>query len=101
MVQNVIFLSIVVASLSFTITETKLFLPLREWAKEKNRFFGDLLCCGYCLGHWIAFVLAAVYRPRVFDFWRPLDYFLTALCIAWLGGIQWVLMSLLMKNADK
>jgi hypothetical protein len=98
---KIVYLSIITASLSFTVTETKLFKPLREWVKERNHFLGDLLCCGYCLGHWAAFALVAVYRPCVFDFWRPLDYFLTALVIAWLAGTQWVVMCLLMQKTGK
>jgi hypothetical protein len=30
-----------------------------------------------------------------------LDYFLTALVIAWLGGMQWIIMCLLMQKAGK
>ena len=40
----------------------------------------------------MAFGLVAVYKPKLFEFWWPLDYFLTALVIAWLSGIRWALM---------
>jgi hypothetical protein len=98
---NVIYLSLVTASVSFTLTETKLFLPIREWIKEHNSFLGELLTCGYCFAHWIAFLLVAIYRPRLFDFWWLLDYFLTALVIAWLAGFQWVVMCWLMDKLGK
>ncbi|WP_096893388.1 DUF1360 domain-containing protein [Candidatus Scalindua japonica] len=98
---NVICLSFVTASISFTITETKVFKSLREWAKSKNAFFGELISCGYCLGHWIAFGLVAIYQPKLFELWHILDCFLTALVIAWLAAFQWVLMCWFMKNADK
>ncbi len=93
-------LSLVTASISFTVTEMKLFRPLREWAAKKLPW-GELLSCGYCFGHWVAFGLAAVYRPRLFTVWWPLDYLLTALVIAWLSGIQWVLMCIVMQKAGK
>ena len=49
----------------------------------------------------MAFALTAIYRPRLFEMWWPLDYFLTALVIAWLSGIQWVLMCYVMEKAKK
>lgn len=94
-------LSLVTASISFTVTETKLFAPLREWSKKKNTFFGELLSCGYCFGHWVALTLVAVYRPLLFHAWWPLDYFLTALVIAWLAAFQWAVLCWLMENAGK
>jgi|UniRef100_UPI0040573A56 hypothetical protein len=99
--QTAIYLSFITASISFTVTETKLFKRLREWVKERNAFFGELLHCGYCFGHWVAFALVAIYQPKVVAAWPPLDYFLTALLIAWFSGIQWVLMCWVMAKAGK
>jgi hypothetical protein len=79
----------------------KLVLPLREWVKKHNSFLGELLSCGYCLGHWFAFALVAIYRARLFESWWLLDYFLTALVIAWLSAFQWIVLCCLMKKADK
>jgi len=64
-------------------------------------FLGIFFSCGYCLGHWVAFALVAIYRPRLFEFWWLLDYFLTALVIAWLAAFQWIIMYWLMKLAGK
>jgi len=36
--KAVIYLSLVTASIPFTVAEMKLFLPLREWIKGKNAF---------------------------------------------------------------
>ena len=99
--DQIIRLSIVTASVAFTITETKLFLPFREGVAKRSRFFGKLIHCGYCTGHWIAFVLVAVYQPRLFECWWLLDYFLTALAIAWLAAFQWILMCWMMKMVEK
>jgi hypothetical protein len=101
MIELSVLLSLVTASVSFTVAETKLFLPLRERMKNKSAFFGELLSCGYCFGHWFAFVLVAVYRPLLFHVWRPLDYFLTALVIAWLAAFQWAVLCWLMEKAGK
>jgi hypothetical protein len=102
--KTILYLSMVCASISFTVTETKLFKPLREGLKKKLPFLGDLFSCGYCFGHWVAFALVAVYRPRLFAAaasWWWLDYFLTALVMAWLSGLQWALMCWLMDKAGK
>ena len=97
----VIYLSFVTASISFTVTETKIFKPFRFCLKKKSAFLGDLFSCGYCFGHWVAFALVAVYQHRLFESWWLLDYFLTALVIAWFSGLQWALMCWLMEKASK
>jgi len=99
--EKVIYLSFVTASLSFTVTETKIFMPVREWVKGKNSFWGELLSCGHCFGYWVAFIIVLIYQPRLFEFWWPLDYFLTAIVIAWLSSFQWVFMCWLMEKAGK
>jgi hypothetical protein len=101
MIEKVICLSFVTGSISYTFTETKLFRPLRDWTKNQNHFFGELFGCGYCVGHWVAFGLVAIYRPKLFETWWLMDYFLTALTIAWLSAFQWVLMCWFMNKAGK
>jgi hypothetical protein len=99
--EQVVWLSLVTASVAFTFCETMLFAGLRDWVKERSAWLGKLACCGYCLGHWVAFVLVAIYRPRLFAGWWPLDYFLTALVIAWLAAFQWATLCWLMGRAEK
>jgi hypothetical protein len=98
---QVILLSFVTASVSFTVAEMKIFAPFREWIKLKSSLLGELFTCGYCLGHWVAFILVAIYRPRLFQFWWVLDYFLTALIIAWLATFQWVILCWLFRKTEK
>ena len=100
MVLKVFLLSMVTASISFTVAEMKLFEPLRR-RMPKESFWAELLSCDYCLGHWVAFALVAIYRPRLFEFWWLLDYFLTALVIAWLSAFQSVSLCWLMEKAGK
>ncbi len=97
----ILYLSLVTASISFTVTETKAFQPVRGWTKSKNRFLGELVSCGYCFGHWIAFALVAIYQPKLFELWWLLDCFLTALVIAWFAAFQWALMCILMEKSGK
>lgn len=90
------------ASVSYSVTETKLFRPLRQRIRARSAFLGELFSCGYCLGHWVAFSLVAIYQPRLFEsWWLLLDYFLTALAVSWLSAVQWVLMCLLMSTTNK
>jgi hypothetical protein len=84
----ILYLTFVVASVSFTITETKLFLPFREFLRLRSEFLYNLFCCSYCIAHWLAFILVFIYQPRLLYFWAPLDYFLTAIVIVWLAIFQ-------------
>jgi hypothetical protein len=99
--EEVLYLSLATASISFTVTETKIFSSLREWLRVKSTIMGDLFSCGYCLGYWVAFGLTAIYQPRLFQTLRWLDYFLTALVIAWIAACQWAVMCWLMKKAER
>ncbi len=99
--DQVLYLSLVTAAVSFSVTEMKPFVPVREWARATNSLLGELLSCGYCFGHWVAFVLVAIYQPRLFVFWWPLDYLLTALVVAWLSAFQWLLMCWFMEWVAK
>jgi hypothetical protein len=99
--EHIALLSVVTASIAFTITETKLFAPLREWVRRSSSFWGEMVACGYCFGHWLAFALVAVYRPRLFHAWWVVDYFLTALVIAWLAALQWAVLCWIMVKIGK
>jgi len=97
--KEVIYLSFATASISFTLSERKLFEPLPVWMKNRSSFFGRLLSCGYCFGFWVSIALVTVYKPDLFNAWWLLDYFLTTLVISWLSAFQWALMCLLMERA--
>lgn len=97
--KGIIFLSFVTASVSFAVTETKLFLPFRLWAKRDNEFLGKVCSCGYCFGHWVAIVLVIIYKPCICHTWFLLDYFFTSLAVAWLAAFQWLGMRALAERA--
>ncbi len=96
-----VLLSVATAFLAFTVSETVLFAPMREWLKGRSTWLGKLLSCGYCIGFWIAVVLVAIYRPRLFDRWLLLDLLLTAFVIAWLSAFQWAALCWLTDRAGK
>jgi hypothetical protein len=101
MTADVIYLSFAVACIAFTVTETRLFHPIRQWMGIQSALLGRLISCGYCFGHWLAFLFTFIYKPKLFFFWSPLDYFVTAMVIAWISGLQWVLMCWFMKETGK
>ncbi len=94
-------LSFPTACLAYTLSEAALFGWVREHTKAWNQSLGKLVSCGYCSGHWLAFALVAIYRPRLFYAWGPLDYFLTALVIAWLAAFQWVALCWVLGRTGK
>jgi hypothetical protein len=100
-VGQVIWLSLVTASVAFTLSEATVLAGAREWVKARSAWLGKLAGCGYCLGHWVAFGLVAIYRPRLLEAWWLFDYFLTALVIAWLGAFQWAALCWLTAKAGK
>ena len=99
--EQVVWLSLATAAVAFTISETTIFSGAREWLKGRNAWLGKLVSCGYCVGHWIAFGPIAIYRQRLFEAWWLLDYFLTALVVAWLAAFQWAVLCRLMEKASK
>lgn len=99
--DQIILLSVITADISFTLTETKLFLPFRTWMSKGGKSLEKLVNCGYCTGHWIAFILMGLYKPRLFNSYAFLDYFLTALAIAWIAAFQWIVLCWLMDKVGK
>ncbi len=91
----------VTAMISFTVTETVVFKPLRAWIESKSKFFGKLFNCGYCFGFWVAAFMEFNFQIQLFDTWLQLDCILTTFVIAWLSGFQWIIMCCLMKFANK
>ncbi len=98
---GVALLSMVTASVSFTVAEAALLAGFRKRTGALSAFLGKLVSCGYCTGHWVAFGLVLVYRPRLFHAWWPLDYFLTALVIAWLAAFQWAALAWVLDRTGK
>lgn len=101
MIPTLFILATATASIAFTVTEMKIFRGFRERMKETNSLLGELFSCSYCLGHWVAFVLVPVYGLRLMEQWTPLDYFLTALVVAWIAAAECMVMCCLMDQAGK
>lgn len=100
-VEHSALLSLATASIAFTVAETKVFERPRRLAKRIHPWAGKLVSCGYCISHWVAFALVAIYQPRLFIGAGALDWFLTAVVIAWLAAFQWVVLAWIMAKVGK
>lgn len=61
-------LSMCVSTISFTITKSRFFSPLRNWVFMRNERLGKLLRCTYCMSHWVAaffVILLYIYSPVI------------------------------------
>ena len=78
----VLILAFAGAVIALTITKSSLFQRPREWALEISEWFGKLVSCTYCTGHWVSFGLVAIYRPRIIhSAWWPVDLLVSAFVI--------------------
>ena len=96
MILKAILLSMVVASISFFISHSELFSTIRAWIEKKSQFFGNLIDCCYCLGHWVAFIIVLLFDVKIFDTgWGQggIDIVLTWLAISWMAGLQSLVVS--------
>ncbi len=87
-VVSIIALSVAVATIAITCTKTKISKPVRQWITKKSTWFGDLVSCPYCFGHWVSFVAVAAVRPVVTDSGVfLLDLFVSAMVVTGLSAL--------------
>ena len=98
--QGIIWLSIASAAISYTVADALIILPFRKWIEKKSDFLGHLFCCGYCMSFWVSFILEGIFQPNLFGI-PIIGHILTSFCIAFLSGLWWVAMVILIKIADK
>ncbi|MBV9242229.1 MAG: hypothetical protein JO314_09500 [Acidobacteria bacterium] len=91
-----IILSLVVASISWTVTEEEIFREPREYCKECSkrsrsfltRKFFYVFTCEYCFSHWVTLVLLAITGFKViYEDWR--GYLVSFFILPWLAN-QWM-----------
>ena len=87
------FVALVVMGLSHTIARERIAEPLRRRLGGKETWFGYLVCCPYCLSHWLAMVLVPVtgtYVVQVVVPWGVLSailrWFLSSVLVAVLAA---------------
>lgn len=91
-----IILSMVVASVSWTVTQEEIFREWREMCHEKSkscrtilqRKFFYVFTCEYCFSHWVTIAILALTGFRLLiDDWR--GYILAFFLIPWIAN-QWM-----------
>lgn len=89
-------LSLVVASIAWTVTQEQIFEEMREAAKKRSETAKNILVrkffyvwtCEYCFSHWVTIVVLAISQFRMlFDDWR--GYFISFFILPWLAN-QWM-----------
>lgn len=60
-----IVITIAASSISYTITVTELFAPLRTWSQKLGHMVGYLFNCFYCMSHWVVIAAVLIYQPRL------------------------------------
>lgn len=88
-----IVLSIVVASIAWTVTQEEIFREPRDWAKDRSesasnifiRKFFYVWTCEYCFSHWVTiFVLLLSGFQLLFPDWR--GYVLAFFALPWVAN---------------
>ncbi len=92
----IVILSMVIASISWTVTQEEIFAEPRDWcgqmAKESGSIFLRKFCyvwtCEYCFSHWVTVVILLLTGFRLLiDDWRGL--FLSFFILPWMAN-QWM-----------
>ena len=91
-----VLLSIVVASIAWTVTQEEIFREPREYCEEKSKTCNSILqrkffyvfTCEYCFSHWVTiFILILTGFRLLIDDWR--GYILAFFALPWLAN-QWM-----------
>ncbi len=91
-----VILSMVVASISWTVTQEEIFREWREKCKDKSETCGTIIqrkffyvfTCEYCFSHWVTLAVVALTGFQLLiDDWR--GYILAFFLIPWIAN-QWM-----------
>jgi hypothetical protein len=88
-------LALAVATISLTVTKSSLFEGVRNFffnfsTNPVMNWIHDLISCPWCFSHWVAFVVVAIWQPRLTDcgFWLA-DMVVSAFAMTALSGVFW------------
>lgn len=89
-------LSMIIASISWTVTQEEIFSEWREICHDKSRLCGHILqrkffyvfTCEYCFSHWVTIIVIALTGFRLLiDDWR--GYIIAFFLLPWIAN-QWM-----------
>ena len=87
-------LSLVIASISWTVTQEKIFEEWRNAAKKRSEGKGHILIrkffyvwtCEYCFSHWVTILVLLITQFRLLiDDWR--GYFIAFFVLPWIANV--------------
>jgi hypothetical protein len=85
---KLLLLSIPCGSISMAVSKSKIFQPFRRWVKSKSEFLWGGLSCPYCMSHWIAILLTAIYFPRpVYSRFVGIDFIISVMTMVSLASV--------------
>src|SRR5215210_7567661 len=93
---SLLILSLVVASIAWTVTQEKIFEEWRDAAEQRSEDASNILIrkffyvwtCEYCFSHWVAILVLIVTGFKIlFDDWR--GYALAFFLLPWVAN-QWM-----------
>lgn len=84
---KLIIVSLAVASISWTITKSLIFLFLRSFFCKRSKFLGNLFSCPYCLSHWVSFIFMFYLYKFSFNF-ILMSFAAVTLSTIWTGMIN-------------
>ncbi len=93
----VVKLGVIVYIISYTVTESALFDPLRTSRRLNGREkLRDLLSCHFCFSFWVSFAIAAIYGYMLPGFGNFFfDVFFNGLLLVFVANLLYVIMEIL------
>lgn len=81
-------ISFCAASISFTVTISGMFESMRNWIYDRSKFFGQLITCPWCFGHYVVFIIVAILGIFIpISNYKIINYLFTSFTIIGVTGI--------------
>lgn len=85
---SLFFVSLAIASISYTISKTEIFISIRIFISKKSSWLTRLLNCPYCVSHWISIgMVLYIYRTFSFEVF-VVTFAMITLSSFWIGKIS-------------
>lgn len=85
--QQIAVLALATSAISITVARGGVFSSQRKWLLKHHNWLGRLASCPYCMSHWVAGVLVAIYQPVVVAVWLPLDLIISLFIMVALSAV--------------
>lgn len=88
--ENLLILAAISTSISFTVTVTGIFKPLREFLSPYHTKIEELLHCPFCFGTWVTFAVVALAPNMILPIATNsiINFFLNSFAITGIMGIM-------------